>query len=928
MSSFGINLDLSVRGQDKFQRAIRTVEQLETAVKRASKELDLSGKLPGRGAEADKIGTLTKRMNDLAKKLVDTGESGKTTQAGISDLTNSFKSLARISDVTKVSFKNFVEATVVAEKEVEKLARAEENARRAFLGMQSLEEREAQLERRANTLRNLRTRKKLKEQEARAREENARAIKREADAAAKLNRQNERDAKLARQRKSKGRGKAIGDLAASVGFPLLFGGGIGSVAGGAIGSIVGSATGIGFGTQILGSALGGGLEQAARAAAEFATTLTSAKTSVDELVGATGARRTGTAASARFAQTLGIGAVGRAGLQNELASIVGDKGVKSLEALADSSAEAANSVSQFGAKVTAGFAPVLTAVNKTIATVLGGEPAVQRLKQKEADLEGLKEAGATGFAIARVEAEIAQLRRDSSEELERQADLEGKIEKVKSGMINLENETLQVERSKLTARRDGLAAAQGNLAVSRIQQELLLVQLELDAGVSEEKEEQLKLQKKILGLQIQTAEAARNNAAELARRQIQKEQMSGATNQIKAIRKEQQLELQYQQGKKGRFALFEEEKELLNATFVSNGLILDIERKKALIGVTEAERISSINRDYDLKVRLLEKEHQLNEQKLVQARAEHRLGRLQVQQALNLQRIQARTNAEQSIRQTSPFARESFLTDPFFGSSRELAANQSANFDDQVSMMGFQLDQNQRQLDQAIADEASQARIQALEDQRAKLELNLEMFEKYQPAVDEAALAQARFSDALAITVPVTDSLFDSLIAVVEGTKTAEQAFADFLRSIASMLMDAAKQMIATYIAIGIARMFAGMPKMSSGETIDITAVDPSTVNSLGGLNFGGYMANGGQTTPGNAYMVGERGPELFVPGAKGNIVPNDAMGGSNIVVNVDASGSSVEGDSDQAAQLGKMLGAAVQAELVKQKRPGGLLAS
>jgi hypothetical protein len=66
----------------------------------------------------------------------------------------------------------------------------------------------------------------------------------------------------------------------------------------------------------------------------------------------------------------------------------------------------------------------------------------------------------------------------------------------------------------------------------------------------------------------------------------------------------------------------------------------------------------------------------------------------------------------------------------------------------------------------------------------------------------------------------------------------------------------------------------------------------------------------------------------LFVPGAQGNIVPNSAMGSSNIVVNVDASGSSVEGDSDQAAQLGKMLGAAVQAELIKQKRPGGLLAS
>ena len=73
-------------------------------------------------------------------------------------------------------------------------------------------------------------------------------------------------------------------------------------------------------------------------------------------------------------------------------------------------------------------------------------------------------------------------------------------------------------------------------------------------------------------------------------------------------------------------------------------------------------------------------------------------------------------------------------------------------------------------------------------------------------------------------------------------------------------------------------------------------------------------------------YLVGERGPELFVPGAQGNIVPNNAMGGSNIVVNVDASGSSVEGDAQQSKALGQAIGAAVQAEIVKQKMPGGLL--
>ena len=73
--------------------------------------------------------------------------------------------------------------------------------------------------------------------------------------------------------------------------------------------------------------------------------------------------------------------------------------------------------------------------------------------------------------------------------------------------------------------------------------------------------------------------------------------------------------------------------------------------------------------------------------------------------------------------------------------------------------------------------------------------------------------------------------------------------------------------------------------------------------------------------------MVGERGPEMFVPGAQGNIVPNHGMGGNNIVVNVDASGSSAEGDTSQQKQLGEAIGVAIRQEMIKQKRPGGLLA-
>ena len=95
-----------------------------------------------------------------------------------------------------------------------------------------------------------------------------------------------------------------------------------------------------------------------------------------------------------------------------------------------------------------------------------------------------------------------------------------------------------------------------------------------------------------------------------------------------------------------------------------------------------------------------------------------------------------------------------------------------------------------------------------------------------------------------------------------------------------------------------------------------------------GGLLGSIFKAEGGPVKAGGSYIVGERGPELFRPSASGNIIPNDALGGStNIVVNVDASGSAVEGDEDRGRELGRLISVAVQSEIIQQKRPGGLLA-
>ena len=78
--------------------------------------------------------------------------------------------------------------------------------------------------------------------------------------------------------------------------------------------------------------------------------------------------------------------------------------------------------------------------------------------------------------------------------------------------------------------------------------------------------------------------------------------------------------------------------------------------------------------------------------------------------------------------------------------------------------------------------------------------------------------------------------------------------------------------------------------------------------------------------------LMSEVGPEAIMPlkrGKGGRLGVEVAGGGGGTVVNVsvDAKGTKVEGDGKQMAQLGRMLGSAIEAELVKQKRPGGLLA-
>ena len=171
---------------------------------------------------------------------------------------------------------------------------------------------------------------------------------------------------------------------------------------------------------------------------------------------------------------------------------------------------------------------------------------------------------------------------------------------------------------------------------------------------------------------------------------------------------------------------------------------------------------------------------------------------------------------------------------------------------------------------------------------------------------------------------------------------TAQRDLQQQIVNNAKALADPFRQLsniIAQDIGNGIKGLIRGTETLNNVLRNVLNKLADAALNMAIFGNFGGtfqrgagllgsiFKAEGGPVKRGGSFIVGERGPELFTPGVSGMITPNHALGGStSIVVNVDASGSSVEGDEQGGRELGRLISVAIQSELIQQKRPGGLL--
>ena len=193
---------------------------------------------------------------------------------------------------------------------------------------------------------------------------------------------------------------------------------------------------------------------------------------------------------------------------------------------------------------------------------------------------------------------------------------------------------------------------------------------------------------------------------------------------------------------------------------------------------------------------------------------------------------------------------------------------------------------------------------------------NLDLLKQQKQAAEDLINPLTMIKDA---SIAAFDQgLQSAIMGVIDGTKSMKEGFLDMAKAV----LQAIAQMIAKLIA------------MKAIQAMGFSFADGGVMPmASGGIKPKGYRSGGIVTEP--TYLAGEgKYNEAIVPLPDGRSIPVMMKGGSggnaNVTVNIAADGSTTESmTSDggaQGAQLGRAISTAVQEEMHKQQRPGGIL--
>ena len=584
------------------------------------------------------------------------------------------------------------------------------------------------------------------------------------------------------------------------GFPLLFGGGAGSILGGAAGGLTGS-----FGAQIAFSAIGQQIDQFVASMVNAGKALTSVGGAADFM--AEKSLFSSDAMQFRIEKLIEEGKVTEAAalMTQEMAKQVGGTGLKALKDLgneANKMGKLFNAlILQVQAFVSRALTPLLAAINKVVGDVvlnnqfnaLMSEATGARRKEIEKFLEPYTKKARKGAAAKDV--------------------------------VTSEGRRLAVEKFGGQVIPEGAAVEPTGL-------ELLRAADRPDRGADKAAREEERLLKRLAKL-----EEERQKVLEISRikDQIAAAEVLGDTQLVIRLQGEQKIAQ------------------------------IEASRKEALIGVIEQREIEAIN-----IVKATEK------------LAAHR-------------EIERQITEEQRKRQE-------LFDDTVADLEYQLAISQATS---EAERERLRIEKKLQELREGGMTEGQTERIGQLMEDLAAENSPLNKFIK-QSIESLNDLETQAVQIAQGIGNAIGNSLVNGLQNLVTGAESVKEVFADLLKSVADVLLKQAAQMIATYIAIGVARAFAGIGKApDAGDAMDGGGILPMFANPNETMPY----AQGGYVSGPTRALVGEGGESEY-------IIPESKMRESMARYSRGARGSAVVPETGTSGTSGEGGGTAVAAPI------------
>ena len=161
---------------------------------------------------------------------------------------------------------------------------------------------------------------------------------------------------------------------------------------------------------------------------------------------------------------------------------------------------------------------------------------------------------------------------------------------------------------------------------------------------------------------------------------------------------------------------------------------------------------------------------------------------------------------------------------------------------------------------------------------------------------EQAEAYQQLQANVESLSSSIAGNLTGAFKSVIDGSKSMQEAMSDALAGIGQAFIDMAMQIIQQQMAMivnGLIMKALGVTMPGAGASMPMTGgLDFSSAFSggTGVPNFFGF-ANGGTPPMDQPSIIGERGPELFIPNTAGRVVSNEAMGAYSPGGNGGASG-------------------------------------